>query len=209
MDGEHSLQPVGRAPAPTWLDRALVRPLVLLLDERERWPLWLPVLFGLGISIYFALGEEPPLWPAALVSLAGFAASVPLRRFQWPFIAVLSLAMVAAGFSVVRLRTLWLSGPVLEGELGPLTVVGRVVEIEARPGGWRAVLDRVRAERPAEHPRLPARVRLGGRGSEPDGGSWIRARAVLLPPPAPAAPGAYDFQRQAYFERLGAVGYTL
>ncbi|HEY0107011.1 MAG TPA: ComEC/Rec2 family competence protein, partial [Rhizomicrobium sp.] len=32
--------------------------------------------------------------------------------------------------------------------------------------------------------------------------------AVLMPPPAPAAPGAYDFGRTAYYLRLGGVGYT-
>ncbi len=30
-----------------------------------------------------------------------------------------------------------------------------------------------------------------------------------MPPPGPAAPGAYDFQRQAFFDRLGAVGYAV
>jgi competence protein ComEC len=40
-------------------------------------------------------------------------------------------------------------------------------------------------------------------------GDWIRLPAVLRPPPGPAAPGAFDFARQAYFARLGAVGYAV
>jgi competence protein ComEC len=40
-------------------------------------------------------------------------------------------------------------------------------------------------------------------------GAWLRLEAVLMPPPAPAMPGAYDFQRRAYFDRLGAVGFAL
>jgi len=36
----------------------------------------------------------------------------------------------------------------------------------------------------------------------------VRLRAVLQPPAEPAAPGAFDFARQAYFQRLGAVGYA-
>jgi len=36
----------------------------------------------------------------------------------------------------------------------------------------------------------------------------VRLRAVLQPPAEPAAPGALDFARQAYFQRLGAVGYV-
>ena len=34
-------------------------------------------------------------------------------------------------------------------------------------------------------------------------------RAIVAPPPAPAAPGAFDFQRRAYFIGLGGVGFAL
>ena len=30
--------------------------------ERDRWFLWLPLLFGVGIGLYFTLLFEPPLW---------------------------------------------------------------------------------------------------------------------------------------------------
>jgi competence protein ComEC len=40
-------------------------------------------------------------------------------------------------------------------------------------------------------------------------GDRVRLRAVLQPPPGPAAPGAFDFARQAYFQRIGAVGYAV
>ena len=47
----------------------------------------------------------------------------------------------------------------------------------------------------------------------PDGvlgpGSGIRIRALVDPPPAPAAPGAYDFARDAWFESLGGVGLAM
>ena len=29
------------------------------LAERERWPLWLPVVIGTGIAVFFMLGDEP------------------------------------------------------------------------------------------------------------------------------------------------------
>jgi competence protein ComEC len=37
-------------------------------------------------------------------------------------------------------------------------------------------------------------------------GSAIRIRALVDPPPGPAAPGAYDFARDAWFEGIGGVG---
>jgi competence protein ComEC len=55
-------------------------------------------------------------------------------------------------------------------------------------------------------------VRLRISSALPDAaqpGRRVRLRAVLRPPPEPTAPGAFDFARQAYFERLGAVGFAL
>ena len=33
-----------------------------LLQERSRWIPWVPVLFGIGIGVFFALPMEPSLW---------------------------------------------------------------------------------------------------------------------------------------------------
>ena len=51
------------------------------------------------------------------------------------------------------------------------------------------------------------RLHRPGPGLAP--GRWLGVRAVLRPPPPPSAPGAYDFQRRAWFAGLGAVGYAL
>ena len=60
-----------------------------------------------------------------------------------------------------------------------------------------------------EAERTPRRVRIV---VPPDGvlgpGSAIRLRALLDPPPGPAAPGVYDFARDAWFEQIGGVGVT-
>ena len=39
-------------------------------------------------------------------------------------------------------------------------------------------------------------------------GDPVRLRATLQPPSGPALPGGYDFARHAWFDQLGAVGYT-
>ena len=40
-------------------------------------------------------------------------------------------------------------------------------------------------------------------------GRNVRCRAILMPPPAPVVARDYNFQMQAYFQGLGAVGFTL
>jgi competence protein ComEC len=43
----------------------------------------------------------------------------------------------------------------------------------------------------------------------PGAGEYIRFTALLQPPAEPGAPGAFDFRRYAYFQRIGAVGTIL
>ncbi len=181
------------------------------LAERDRWPLWLPVGFGTGIGLYFALPFEPSLAWAGVVALAGAAALFGFAGTvaAVPRIVLAALAVVAFGFALAKLRTEMVSAPVLSHRLGPLGLDGRVEQAELHGKGIRLVLGDLRAKRLVPQ-ALPARVRVSVRAQTPlpAPGSWVHVTAVLMPPPAPAAPGAYDFGRAAYYLRLGGVGYT-
>ena len=172
--------------------------------------LWLPVLLGLGIGLYFALPVEPPTW----LGLAGIAATAGLgwlgRRHTVSLVVALAFGVLALGFAAVQWRTVTVEAPVLNHRLGPTSVGGRVVAVEAFPGASRVTLERLRIGQlsPARTPER-ARLRLGGNQPRLVPGDWIRVRAVLSPPPPPAAPGAFDFQRQSFFRQLGAVGFSL
>ncbi|HKX11424.1 MAG TPA: ComEC/Rec2 family competence protein [Stellaceae bacterium] len=178
--------------------------------ERDRWFLWLPAFLGTGIGIYFSLTVEPPLWLGlALAALAVIA--VALARWRERGIAaVLALAAIAIGFAAAEIETWAVAAPVLERPTTPRVLVeGRVVEVEPLPEGRRITLEPRRiGELP--RPMLPARVRITLRDIEGAAipGEGISVPAQLFPPSGPAMPGAYDFQRRAYFDRLGAVGYA-
>jgi competence protein ComEC len=182
----------------------------VLNRERERWVLWLPVFLGLGIGFYFALPGEPPIW----LGLSGVAGAATLgwlgRRRTVPLMAALGLGILALGFTAAQWRTLSIAAPVLDNRLGPTGVTGQVVGVETLPGASRVTLERPRIARlsPARTPHR-VRLRLGGNQPRLIPGDWIRVRAILSPPPPPAAPGAFDFQRQSYFRQLGAVGFSL
>ncbi len=182
-----------------------------LIAERERWALWLPVFLGAGIAAYFALPTEPTLG----VGMVGLAVSMVMAAVQRhrpaALAAMVALLAVAAGFAVSQWRTVLVAAPMLAERLGPTTVTGRVVAVEAHSGGrWRVVLERLRISR-LEPGRTPEQIRISVTGKQPpmQPGDWIRLRAVLMPPPAPAAPGAFDFQRQSFFRQLGAVGFAM
>ncbi len=202
--------PSSGEPATGLLRRICADLLRRLEAERDRWILWLPVALGAGIALYFELPLEPPLWVAfatigaGLVLFGASMAGVPVRPMAIVVIAV------GAGFGAVTWRTAQTAAPVLARSYGPAAVEGRVVEVTLLPEGRRLVLDNV-VLRNLRSEATPARVRIslkGGAGDRLVTGDRISIVATLSPPPGPAAPGAFDFQRFAWYARLGAVGYA-
>ena len=184
------------------------------LAERDRWGLWCPVGLGVGIAVYFALAAEPPLWLG--LSAFSLAAVFTLAGRREPAVLLLGLTVlfVAGGFTAAQWRSVLLSEPRLEGDTGPVRVEGQVISVEPRAEsgrGPRVILRDLRIERlPMELTPERVRIRLTARDpADVDPGARLAVLAVLRPPPAPAAPGAFDFARQAFFQRLGGVGYAV
>ncbi|HEV2239114.1 MAG TPA: ComEC/Rec2 family competence protein, partial [Ktedonobacterales bacterium] len=175
--------------------------------ERERWPLWLPVLMGAGIGAYFWLAREPALWLGpALLGIAALGVLAAWRSGRGR-VAAAGLFALALGFCAAELQAHYVAAPVLERRVfGELE--GKVLAVDPLPEGARLT---VAPTSLAGLDQLPARVRIRLRrddgGAAP--GDAIRLKVAVEPPPAPAMPGAYDFERRAWFDRLGGVGYAL
>ncbi len=175
--------------------------------------LWLPVAFGLGIAIYFELPSEPAIWlgPALAAGAAGAAFMAPGGSRARAL--CIGLAVGAAGFGLIAWRTGDLAAPTLNRPLFSINVEGRVADIQRLPEGTRVVLEAVRLKgNGAPVPEMtPARLRVSlSRGAPPlHVGDRVLVLANLSPPAGPAAPGAFDFQRVAWYQQLGAVGYAL
>src|SRR5215470_4989836 len=196
----------GLPAVPAWFTDGLRR---ALAAERDRWFLWLPVFLGTGIGLYFSLTVEPPLWLALVLAAFAILVVAIARWRERGIAAALAIAAVALGFSAARIETWAVAAPVLERPTGRVIVEGRVVDAEPLPAGRRIVLEPRRIGALPQD-MLPARVRITLRDREGVAipGEGVAMRALLYPPAGPAMPGAYDFQRRAYFDRLGAVGYA-
>lgn len=179
-----------------------------LLAERDRWPLWLPVLLGCGIGGYFALPFEPWAWSG----LVGFAlcaiCGLGLRNRPVGLVIALAGGTMAAGFAAAQWASAMAAAPVIGKETAAVMVSGRVISVESRVGGQRVVLEDVAVDRSEGQPPRRVRLRLGA-SAEVWPGNRIRVRAVLMPPQQPALPGGFDFARQAWFDSLGGVGYAV
>lgn len=176
--------------------------------ERERWILWAPVAIGTGIAVYFALPSEPPVWAGATAMSAAGVLFLLLRRWQ-SFAAFAAVAtLIGVGFSASQVRVAMISAPVLSSEISGGRIEGRACEIGMLPRGYRLYLDHLTILdlAPSDTPtRVRVRV-MSDQFVEP--AQRVAVTARLGPAPAPVAPGAFDFQRDLFFDGIGGVGFT-
>ncbi|WEK48813.1 MAG: ComEC/Rec2 family competence protein [Candidatus Kaistia colombiensis] len=183
--------------AGAWLEREI---------EAGRGFSWLPVAFGIGALIYFALPSEP-----SLLALAGLATLLWglafARRHRTASVRLLIvLAMAASGATAIKLRTDTLATRVLERQVTG-TVIGWVEERKARRGGYRLTI-RVESLDAKRVTTVPQRVTVTVRGkAAPEVGDGIKVLARLRPASGPVLPGGYDFARDSYYRGIGATGF--
>jgi competence protein ComEC len=181
------------------------------LAERDRWPLWLPVLTGTGGVIYFASAIDVQISPLIVAIFGVVLALAGLRRHPVPFLLLLAVLALLAGLAAASLRARLVAAPVLERPISMALVSGTVADVEPlEHDAVRVVLTRLEFENRSLH-AMPERVRLRLPPKSPlvRPGMRIRLFASLMPPSGPVLPGGFDFARSAWFQKLGGVGYGM
>ena len=182
--------------------------------ERDQLVLWLPVMLGGGIALWFAL-PDPVAWRLAILVLvaSGLACLAVGQGGRATRVLAVGTLTAALGLALIWLRSETVAAPVLAGPtitsfsakveaIEPL-VARKLVRLTLLPVGAGADTD-------GQSVALPHRIRVNL--AEADAptvlgtGAIVRLRARLMPPPLPAVPGAYDFARVAWFGGIGATG---
>ena len=196
-----------RASAP----RDLVAAFHLAVEtetEHRRLFLWLPVTMGAGVVLYFVAAREPNVWLTTVLAAVFASIAALARDHRRAFILLVAVAAIFAGMASAGWRTARVAAPVLD-RVRIATLQGWIEEMDHRREGARFVL-RLAAADGLDDTHLPERVRLTTRRAPGfEAGAFIELKARLLPPSRAAAPGAYDFARDAYFSGIGAVGSVL
>ncbi|MGZ8997962.1 MAG: ComEC/Rec2 family competence protein, partial [Allosphingosinicella sp.] len=177
--------------------------------EREQVPLWLPVGLGLGITAWFWLPDSRAWTGFALVAASAAIAPIALAPgTRWA--KALAIFALAATLGCINIwsRAERASAPRLERERAA-EFSASVEAVQPLPAEEKVRMLLV----PIGEPRLPPRLRVNidekdrPAGLEP--GARVHLRAYLMPPAPAAVPGAYDFSRAAWFQRIGATGRAL
>ncbi len=177
--------------------------------EARRGFLWLPVAFAVGILGYFALPSEPYVAALALLTATLAVSAWALRNRTGARRTLVVLAMVVAGTTAAKVRTDLVATPMLDREL-TIGVTGWIAGLEETPDDGRRVTLRVHHYDDLRGPQ-PAQVRVTVRGNAGRSlyvGEGISVLARLAPPSGPVQPGGYDFAQAAFYDGLGAYGFT-
>ncbi|MCF3973085.1 ComEC/Rec2 family competence protein [Paracoccus salsus] len=186
---------------------------------------WVPVCLSAGIAFWFALPIllQPWQWmllaAGAIGAFATTRAALPLAergQIGWVLadglrVGGMALVLIAVGFGLAGLRSAQVAAPILEWRYyGP--VEGRLVDIDrSARDRIRLTLDRVTLRDLAPR-KTPARVRLSLMDAATENLPVLGQRVMLTghlgPPSGPASPGSFDFRQHAWYQELGAVGYT-
>ncbi|WP_224814529.1 ComEC/Rec2 family competence protein [Hasllibacter sp. MH4015] len=182
------------------------------VQQRQRGALmpWAAVMLGIGVALYFSLSVEPGASGYALAACAGLL-GLGILAWRRETLGPLGVAVIciAVGFCVAGWRAHQVAGPVMELRYyGPIE--GRIVGIDrSASDAIRLTLDQVRLDDVRD---TPLRVRVSLHGDQdyldPEPGALVMMTGHLSAPGGAAEPGGFDFQRHAWFQSLGGVGYT-
>lgn len=190
--------------------RKLMRDTASVVGVDSR-PLLLAFAMCAGAAAYLSVPFEP-----TRLEVAAFFGAVAamfllvrwLHRSDLTYALAVCVFGTVIGFSAAALRTWRVEAPVISAETRPVMLEGWVANIEPGEKGARLKIKvhsiaGFPADQQPELVRVTHRARL-----EVSSGRFVRCWVVLRQPPSPTLPGDYDFRRQAYFQKLGAVGYV-
>lgn len=164
---------------------------------------------GCGVLGYFLLREEPALWTAATGPVLAALAWWLARRSPHAGWAVGLLAAAALGFGAAVLHAAR-APPPLAPPRTAVVISGVVQDVDLLPEGQRITLAEVRFAPEAAPLARTIRVRLRANDpARPAPGDRLAVRALVRAPSAPAHPGAWDFQRAAFFAGQGGSGFAI
>jgi competence protein ComEC len=181
------------------------------LQDRDRWFLWSPILFGLGIHCYFSgliMNSIQIYW----IIGAGVLLLILGRKTLWVYAGISSICIgLGIGASYYKTENIASHYTKLDSEWGG-RIKATVKNIDVMGGQIRLLLDDVKARDQSLH-RI--RVNFRHKKNQPNEelmsklrpGVRISAYVRLSPIPPRETPLNYDFQFWSFFQGVEAIGF--
>jgi len=174
--------------------------------ERERLVLWVPVLFGGGICLYFSLPIEPLIFPVLFV-FAILSLTLFCFRHRPIFFVFLSFWIIVAGFLDIQIQTKIQSYKLSFIPQEQTTYLkGRIFKTDFSSKGktrlWlKDVSDFENARKGIYRITLNTKAAF-------QTGDCVETVATFSKPSPPLIVHGFDFERHAFYQGVSAIGYT-
>ena len=176
--------------------------------ERERWFLWLPVLFATGIGLFFLLPEDISIWWTLAIIELLIGVSILARRHIRILVWLMLTAMIVLGFTDIQLKTAYLYGQHKSGKEMQTYVTGRIAKIDYNYRGYqRLIIEHAKNFEGEDLGTLKLSTRT--KDAPLFTGQCVEMAAQIFPLAKAAIVGGFQFDRKAFFEGVNATGYAL
>lgn len=180
----------------------------LFTQEKIQLPCWIPCFIAIGILLGFQL----PSINIILLILPVLALLIGLFFYHNIFakvILVISISILL-GLLAINIRLKTVNSPIIEVSNQFFIVKGKINNITPLEHGHRVLMENLYIKKLPKD-ITPAKIRLTVRTPLNDAkiGDFVKVSAILSKPMYPYLPGSYDFARDAYFKKIGAVGYSV
>lgn len=180
----------------------------MFFSERSRWFMWIPVLFGIGIGVYFLLPAEPSRWLTLGVVEAILVIAYFWRHYPERLLGLSVIMIMVLGFANIQLKSIYLSKSEIIPYDRKLYLSGRVTELGKNfRGNPRFVLEDI-TDFDGNKLNGRYRISLTSKNSEIKNGACVELVATVSAPPKPNMIGGYQMDRRLYFEGINASGYA-
>ncbi len=175
--------------------------------ERIYLPCWIPIFLSIGILIGFKVTQQSLFYLVPflilLLFLIYYAQDIAKK-------SIIAICFTIIGILVIQTRIKIAESPIIPFDNKFIQLEGIIDNIIPLEQGYRILLKKIviKGIKQESNP-YKARVTIKTNLGDAKVGDFIKFNAILSKPMHPYLPDSYNFARDAYFKKIGAVGYSV
>lgn len=179
-----------------------------LRADATRIILWYPVLFGVGIGVYFSLNQEPSKWITLAVIEFLILAAIILRHYVQILKIMGLIAVTVLGFTVIQLKSIYIYSEAEDIPEEPFYFRGEIVDINSNYQGRKRFILKNLEDFDGHIYKGLYRVTQRSKKIQAKIGECVEMIGSIMPLSKEVVVGGYQFDRKGYFEGLKGSGFA-
>lgn len=178
------------------------------LAEQTRWIALIPILFGLGIGIYFAIDFEPKYWISLIILEVLLLIFYFVRNHRIFHLPLMGILLITLGFANAQLHTIYQSRRVENHDRINTYISGKIQDISLSTTGKKRLLLTSASDFDKDL-KGEYRITMLNNREKFAIGDCVEMAASLLPAAKPSIKNSFQLDRKYFFDGLSSTGYTL